>query len=81
MLLEVITQQDDLLIRRMVLDWEPPEGRVHRGVNAGAEPYEEVVIFFLDTPRGDIRRPPLTKRRNDTGRVVEQGDLRANGKF
>lgn len=34
-------------------DWEPPEGRVHRGVNAGAEPYEEVVVFFLDTPRGD----------------------------
>jgi quercetin dioxygenase-like cupin family protein len=98
MRLEVITQRDDLLIRRMVLDpgeampwhtdrchrftvvvrggnlriefrdsgetvaisahpgladWEPPEGRIHRGVNAGAEPFEEVVLFFLDPPRVD----------------------------
>lgn len=30
-------------------DWDEPESRVHRGVNAGSVPYEEVVTFFLDS--------------------------------
>ena len=30
--------------------WDEPESRVHRGVNVGSVPYEEVVIFFLDDP-------------------------------
>jgi hypothetical protein len=30
--------------------WDPPEARVHRGVNTGADPYEEVVMFFLAPP-------------------------------
>jgi hypothetical protein len=95
MQMEVITQRDDLLIRRQILqpgealpwhidlchrftvvvsgdrlriefretgeqvtidvhpglaDWDKPEPRVHRGVNTGAIPYEEVVMFFLDAP-------------------------------
>jgi hypothetical protein len=28
-----------------------PDDRVHRGVNTGSSPYEEVVTFFLDSPR------------------------------
>jgi hypothetical protein len=32
------------------VDWDEPTERVHRGVNVGAEPYEEVTIFFLDRP-------------------------------
>jgi hypothetical protein len=31
-------------------DWDEPTDRVHRGVNIGAEPYEEIAIFFLDDP-------------------------------
>lgn len=31
-------------------DWDEPSERVHRGVNVGEEPYEEVTIFFLDRP-------------------------------
>lgn len=31
-------------------DWDKPEPRVHRGVNIGATPYEEVIMFFLDSP-------------------------------
>lgn len=95
MRLEVITQREDLLIRRLVLepgeampwhtdlvhrfsvvvrgeglviefresgekvevpvhaglaDWDEPESRVHRAVNVGASPYEEVVTFFLPEP-------------------------------
>jgi quercetin dioxygenase-like cupin family protein len=34
-------------------DWEEPDGRVHRGVNTGSSPYEEVVTFFLDSPGRD----------------------------
>jgi quercetin dioxygenase-like cupin family protein len=30
--------------------WDEPSDRVHRGVNIGPEPYEEVAIFFLDSP-------------------------------
>jgi hypothetical protein len=95
MMFEVITQRNDLLIRRQILqpgealpwhvdrchrftvvvsgerlhiefretgeihaidvhpglaDWDAPEPRVHRGINVGATPYEEVVMFFLDPP-------------------------------
>lgn len=34
-------------------DWDVPESRVHRGVNAGTQTYEEVVIFFLPDPASD----------------------------
>ena len=30
--------------------WDEPQTRVHRGVNAGTVPYEEVIMFFLDEP-------------------------------
>lgn len=30
--------------------WDEPDSRVHRGVNTGSLPYEEVVTFYLDTP-------------------------------
>ena len=31
-------------------DWDEPTDRVHRGVNIGEEPYEEIAVFFLDHP-------------------------------
>jgi quercetin dioxygenase-like cupin family protein len=31
-------------------DWDEPSELVHRGVNVGEKPYEEVTIFFLDRP-------------------------------
>ena len=34
-------------------DWDEPESRVHRAVNVGATPYEEVVSFFLPSPGAD----------------------------
>ena len=30
--------------------WDEPSDRVHRGVNVGELPYEEVAVFFLDRP-------------------------------
>ncbi|HEY8536787.1 MAG TPA: hypothetical protein VIL25_10060 [Vicinamibacterales bacterium] len=34
-----------------MVDWDRPEPRYHRGVNAGKETYEEIVIFFLPRSR------------------------------
>ena len=100
---ETITQRDDLIIRRTILEpgeampwhtdacrrfsvvvrgerlrieyresgeaihvavhpgmagWDEPDARVHRGVNAGATPYEEVVAFFLDSPGAEPQPAP-----------------------
>lgn len=38
------------------VDWDEPTDRIHRGVNVGEEPYEEITIFFLDYP-GDVPQP------------------------
>ena len=43
-------EQVTVAVRPGMADWDDPGARVHRGVNAGATPYEEVVTFFLDTP-------------------------------
>lgn len=32
------------------VDWDEPSDRVHRGVNVGTVPHEEITIFFLDHP-------------------------------
>ncbi len=31
-------------------DWDAPQSKVHRGINIGKVPYEEVIIFFLSKP-------------------------------
>ena len=36
--------------------WDEPTDRVHRGVNVGEEPYEEITVFFLDRP-GAVPQP------------------------
>jgi quercetin dioxygenase-like cupin family protein len=32
------------------VDWDEPGDLVHRGVNVGNQPYEEIAVFFLDHP-------------------------------
>jgi hypothetical protein len=34
-------------------DWDEPGDRVHRAVNAGSTPYEEITTFFLQRPGMD----------------------------
>jgi quercetin dioxygenase-like cupin family protein len=34
-------------------DWEEPEKRIHRAVNAGPTPYEEITTFLLQRPGMD----------------------------
>src|SRR6266498_3502447 len=31
-------------------DWDAPQPKVHRGINTGTVPYEEVIMFFIDEP-------------------------------
>ena len=38
------------------VDWDEPTERIHRGVNVGEQPYEEIAIFFLDRP-GAVPQP------------------------
>lgn len=38
------------------VDWDEPTDRIHRGVNIGGQPYEEVTVFFLDAP-GAVPQP------------------------
>jgi hypothetical protein len=37
-------------------DWDEPTSRIHRAVNIGHQPYEEITIFFLDRP-GAVPQP------------------------
>ena len=32
------------------VEWEEPSGRVHRAVNVGKQPDEQVTVFLLDSP-------------------------------
>ena len=37
-------------VRPGQVDWDEPSDRIHRGVNVGAQPYEEITVFLLDRP-------------------------------
>lgn len=43
----------ELSVHPGMVDWNEPDDRVHRGVNTGSIPYEEVVIFLLGSPGMD----------------------------
>ena len=43
-------ERDEFEVTPGQADWDEPTDRVHRGVNVGDEPYEEIAIFFLDRP-------------------------------
>jgi len=40
-------EQITITVHPGLADWDAPTARVHRAVNAGTTPYEEVVTFFL----------------------------------
>jgi len=37
-------------------DWDEPSHAIHRAVNIGAVPYEEITVFFLAHP-DDVPQP------------------------
>jgi hypothetical protein len=38
------------------VDWDEPSNRIHRAVNVGGKPYEEITVFFLGHP-DDVAQP------------------------
>jgi hypothetical protein len=43
----------DIPVHAGLTDWDAPEPRVHRALNTGGVPFEEVVTFYLDRPGQD----------------------------
>jgi hypothetical protein len=43
----------ELAVAPGLAEWDLPTPLVHRAVNVGRTPYEEVVMFFLDAPDVD----------------------------
>ena len=43
-------QQVTVAVYPGMVDWDEPDARVHRAVNIGSTPYEEVVTFLLPSP-------------------------------
>ena len=41
---------EDFRVHPGMADWDVPQPKVHRGINTGKVPYEEVIIFFIDKP-------------------------------
>lgn len=39
---------EQIAVHPGMADWDAPQSRVHRGVNCGKVPYEEVIVFFLN---------------------------------
>ncbi len=37
------------------VDWDEPAAHIHRAVNVGSQPSEEVVVFLMDRPDADPR--------------------------
>jgi hypothetical protein len=53
------SEQVRVAVHPGMADWDKPTARIHRAVNAGTTPYEEVVLFFPDTPGMDPQPEPL----------------------
>lgn len=43
------------------VDWVEPSDRVHRAVNVGKEPFEEIVTFFLGRPDAEPQPEDASK--------------------
>ena len=43
-------QIESIPVHPGLANWDAPEPRVHRGINAGNIPYEEVIVFFIEEP-------------------------------
>lgn len=44
---------EEVLVSAGVSGWDEPEMRIHRAVNVGESPYEEVTVYFLAAPDAD----------------------------
>ena len=54
------------------VDWDEPTARIHRAVNVGNEPYEEVTVFFLDR-RDAVPQPQPAAEGSSSGGARRDG--------
>ena len=47
-------------VRAGQVDWDEPGRHVHRAVNVGDVPYEEIAVFFLGDP-DDVPQPDVSE--------------------
>jgi hypothetical protein len=50
----------EIKVSRGQADWDEPGLHVHRAVNIGDLPYEEITVFFLDHP-DDVPQPDVSE--------------------
>jgi quercetin dioxygenase-like cupin family protein len=43
-------ESDHVAVAPGQVDWDEPTERVHRAINLGRDPYEEITVFLLDQP-------------------------------
>jgi hypothetical protein len=43
-------ERDHVTVVPGQVDWDEPTDRVHRAINIGRDPYEEITVFLLDHP-------------------------------
>jgi hypothetical protein len=60
--------QHKVRVRVGQVDWDGPGSEVHRAVNVGRQPYEEVVVFFLAYPSQNPQPMSLVRTRRRTTR-------------
>jgi len=52
-------EMERITVQPGLAEWDEPQPLVHRGVNIGSVPYEEVVIFFLEHPGQEPQPEPV----------------------
>jgi quercetin dioxygenase-like cupin family protein len=60
---------DRLQLTAGQVDWDEPFDSIHRAVNVGEQPYEEITVFFLDHPDA-VPQPQLDERSPRAGCVA-----------
>jgi hypothetical protein len=55
-------------VRPGQVDWDRPGTEVHRAVNVGRQPYDEVVVFFLAYPGQNPQPTSFVRTRGPTTR-------------
>ena len=49
-------EMETFAVQAGMAEWDAPQSKVHRGINTGKVPFEEVIVFFIDGP--DIEPQP-----------------------
>jgi hypothetical protein len=66
--------EERLSVRTGQVDWDEPTDRVHRGVNVGREPFDEIAVFFLD--HADADPQPVSEEEDNSVLLIPAPERR-----